>query len=143
MIAEQDASDDSLDDITLPPGGLTHHLKSTGDDQHHRSEPAYLTPQGRDLRIDLLRGYFVLAMVVDHVRGPSPLYLLTGGNRFYTSAAEGFILTSGLVAGLVYHHLIERDGMGPSIRKVLIRAGSLYLLTVGLTLLFLPLSELL
>jgi enterochelin esterase-like enzyme len=143
MIAEHDASDDSLDDLTLPPGGLTHHLKSTGDDQHHRSEPAYLTPQGRDLRIDLLRGYFVLAMVVDHVRGPSPLYLLTGGNRFYTSAAEGFILTSGLVAGLVYHHLIERDGMGPSIRKVLIRAGSLYLLTVGLTLLFLPLSELL
>ena len=91
----------------------------------------------------MLRGYFVLAMVVDHVRGPSPLYLLTGGNRFYTSAAEGFILTSGLVAGLVYHRLIQRDGMGPSLRKVLKRAWSLYLLTIGLTLLLVPISELL
>lgn len=82
-------------------------------------------------------------MIVDHVRGPSPLYLLTGGNRFYTSAAEGFILTSGLVAGLVYHRLIQRDGMGPSLRKVLKRAWSLYLLTIGLTLLLVPISELL
>ena len=140
MTAEQDASDDSLDDLTFPPGGLSHHVKSTADGQHRRPEPAYLTPQGRDLRIDLLRGYFVLAMVVDHVRGPSPLYLLTGGNRFYTSAAEGFILTSGLVAGLVYPRLIERDGMGPSLRKVLNRAATLYLVTVGLTFLLLPLS---
>jgi len=82
-------------------------------------------------------------MIVDHVRGPSPLYLLTGGNRFYVSAAEGFILTSGLVAGLVYRRLIDRDGMGPSMSKVLARAATLYLLTVGLTLLFLPISELL
>ncbi len=137
------AADASFEDVTLPPGGLGHHLQSAAGAQHHISEPAYLTSQGRDLRIDLLRGYFVLAMVVDHVRGPSPLYLLTGGNRFYTSAAEGFILTSGLVAGLVYHRLIERDGMGPSLRKVLHRAATLYLVTVGLTLLLLPLSELL
>jgi enterochelin esterase-like enzyme len=138
------AQDEYIDDVTLPPGGLGHHMQPAGDaPPGHTAEPAYLTPQGRDLRIDLLRGYFVLAMVIDHVRGPSPLYVLTGGNRFYTSAAEGFILTSGLVAGLVYHRLIERDGMGSSLRKVLNRAATLYLVTVGLTLLLLPLSELL
>jgi enterochelin esterase-like enzyme len=99
--------------------------------------------KSRDLRIDLLRGYFVVAMIVDHVRGESPLYLLTGGNRFFTSAAEGFIFTSGLVAGLVYARLIARDGMQRSFIRLLTRAATLYLLTVGVTLLLLPLSEIL
>ena len=49
----------------------------------------------RDLRLDLLRGYAVFAMVIDHVAGASPLYLLSGGNRFSTSAAEGFVFLSG------------------------------------------------
>jgi len=102
---------------------------------------SYLAVGGRDLRIDLLRGFFVVAMVVDHVAGASPLYLLTGGNRFYTSAAEGFILTSGLVAGLVYRKLIQRDGLSSSLARLMRRAISLYLLTVALTLLFVPVSE--
>ena len=78
--------------ITLPPGGHDEPAPDAARRPTWRSH-------GRDLRIDLLRGYFVVAMIIDHVRGQSPLYLLTGGNRFYTSAAEGFILTSGLVAG--------------------------------------------
>ena len=101
----------------------------------------YPAEAGRDLRIDFLRGYLVVAMVIDHVRGPSWLYVITGGNRFYTSAAEGFIFISGLVAGMVYRRLIERDGLGPSLGRVLDRAAQLYLLAVGLTLVFLPLSE--
>jgi enterochelin esterase-like enzyme len=104
--------------------------------------PAYITAQGRDLRIDLLRGFFVLAMIVDHVRGASPLYLLTGGNRFFVSAAEGFILLSGLMAGLIYRRIVARDGFVAAVRKVWARALSLYLLTVGITLVLLPLSEL-
>ncbi len=62
----------------------------------------------RSLRIDLLRGYCVFAMVVDHVGGPSILYLLTGGNRFYTSAAEGFIFIS--LVGLPWSILKSADG---------------------------------
>jgi enterochelin esterase-like enzyme/uncharacterized membrane protein len=104
----------------------------------------YVPPgAGRDQRIDLLRGFAVLAMVVDHIAGPSVLYALTGGNRFYTSAAEGFIFISGLVMGLVYQRLIERDGLGPSLRRVIQRAATLYLLTITLTLFFVPVSELL
>ena len=65
-----------------------------------RSWPASYREEGsRDLRVDFLRGFAVLAMVVDHLGGPSWLYALTGGNRFYTSAAEGFILISGLLGG--------------------------------------------
>ena len=122
--------------ISLPPGGDDHPAPDA-------SAPPYMAPHGRDLRIDLLRGYFVVAMIIDHVRGQSPLYLLTGGNQFFTSAAEGFILTSGLVAGLVYKRLIERLGLAQSLLKLLARAASLYLLTVGVTLLLLPISEIL
>jgi enterochelin esterase-like enzyme len=104
----------------------------------------YVPPgAGRDQRIDLLRGFAVLAMVVDHIAGPSVLYALTGGNRFYTSAAEGFIFISGLVMGLVYQRLIERDGLGPPLRRAIERAVTLYLITITLTLLFIPISELL
>ncbi len=80
-------------------------------------------------------------MIMDHVAGVSPLHLFTGGNRFFTSAAEGFILVSGFTAGLVYRRLIVRDGMAASAAKALRRAFSLYLLTVGLTLLVVPVAE--
>src|SRR6266508_6406945 len=100
-------------------------------------------PDGRDLRIDLLRGFCVFAMVADHIGGPSFLHAVTGGNRFYTSAAEAFIFISGLVMGLVYRRLIAREGLGTSLQRALGRAATLYLLAVTLTLFFVPLSELL
>jgi enterochelin esterase-like enzyme len=134
-----DHDDDCHDDVILPPGGRPRPAPAFEDGP----DPCYIDNHGRDLRIDLLRGFFVVAMIVDHVRGPSPLYLLTGGNRFYASAAEGFILTSGLVAGLVYHRMIERIGLGPTLLKVLQRAVTLYLVTIGLTLLILPVAEML
>lgn len=136
---EPTPTDECHDDVMLPPGGRPRPAPAFEDGP----DPCYIDNHGRDLRIDLLRGFFVVAMIVDHVRGPSPLYLLTGGNRFYASAAEGFILTSGLVAGLVYHRMIERVGLGPALLKVLQRAVTLYLVTIGLTLLILPVAEML
>lgn len=101
----------------------------------------FVTAAGRDLRIDMLRGLCVLVMVVNHISGASPLYLLTGGDQFLTSAAEGFIIVSGFTAGMVYRRLVMRDGLVPAMLKALRRAFSLYLLTVGLTLFLVPLSE--
>jgi enterochelin esterase-like enzyme len=80
-------------------------------------------------------------MVVDHVAGPSMLSFLTGGNRFLTSAAEGFIVISGLVVGNVYRRKAERDGLSAALRRLLGRAWQLYVLAVGLTLVTLALSE--
>jgi enterochelin esterase-like enzyme len=101
-------------------------------------------PEGaRDLRYDFLRGFAVLAMVVDHVGGPSWLYAITGGNRFYTSAAEGFIFLSGLLVGVVYGRIVQRDGLVVGMRKALERAVVLYLLTVGVTFPLLLVSEML
>lgn len=117
----------------MPAAGLRRRLASL----------AYSPSSGRDRRFDFLRGFAVFAMVVDHLGGPSRLYLLTGGNRFYTSAAEGFVFISGLVVGLAYRRIAERDGLTVALRRLIERAWTLYVLAVGLTLALLPLSEML
>lgn len=89
----------------------------------------------RDLRFDLLRGFAVCAMVADHINGErSLLYALTGGDRFFVSAAECFVFLSGLMMGLVNGGLIRRGDTGAALAKVLRRAGILYALAVGWTL---------
>jgi hypothetical protein len=97
----------------------------------------------RDLRLDFLRGFAVLAMVADHLGGePSWLYSITGGNKFLFSAAEGFVFISGLVMGIVYAGMIAKSGIGPAMWKALRRAGNLYMFTVILTLSFVTTSYL-
>src|SRR5260370_42354998 len=67
----------------------------------------------RDLRVDLLRGFCIFAMVVDHFGGDSWLYAITGGNRFYVSAAEGFILIIGFVVGQAFRPNPDRSSLPP------------------------------
>jgi hypothetical protein len=95
-----------------------------------------LVSPSRDLRIDLLRGMAVLAMIVDHVAGASPLRLLTGGNQFYTSAAEGFVLLAGFTAGLVSARAVKRGTLSSTAWRFLHRAVLLYALVCAITLVF-------
>jgi hypothetical protein len=90
----------------------------------------------RDLRLDLLRGFCIFAMVVDHFGGDSWLYAITGGNRFYVSAAEGFIFISGFVMGQAYRSKRDRSGLTEAMVEALRRARTLYVATVALTLIF-------
>lgn len=101
---------------------------------------AYTAIDKRDLRLDLLRGLAVFAMVVDHWGGPSWLYFITGGNTFFVSAAEGFIFISGLVVGMVYGGIALKEGLWVAQIKALKRAFTLYKLTVVLTFLFAAVS---
>lgn len=96
----------------------------------------------RDLRLDVLRGFFGLVMVIDHLGGASFLYPITGGNRFLVSAAEGFIFLSGLLVGLVFGPRILRDGLATVQMHLLRRALTLYGMTLGLTFTFVGLSRL-
>jgi hypothetical protein len=102
-------------------------------------EAVFIKSNGRDSRLDFLRGFFVLVMIIDHVSNISPLYLLTFGNRFFTSAAEGFFLISGIVTGLVYYKVIVNDGLWAGIKKSCGRALTIYLITIsiGIIVLFL------
>lgn len=95
----------------------------------------------RDLRLDLLRGFAVVAMVADHIGGErSWLYAVTGGDAFFVSAAEVFVFISGLLMGMIYAGVIGRQGLGAALMKSLQRAWTLYLMTVTLTLTFMFLS---
>jgi len=97
-------------------------------------------PVGRDPRLDLLRGFCVFAMIVDHIGGTSWLYTITGGNRGPVTAAEGFVFLSGLVLGIVSRQRLIRDGFQAAFRSTLARAWTLYQLTFGLTLVFVLLT---
>jgi hypothetical protein len=95
----------------------------------------------RDLRLDLLRGFAVIAMVADHMGGErSWLYAITGGDAFFVSAAEVFVFISGLLMGIIYAGVITRQGLGVALMKSLQRAWTLYLMTVILTLTLMVLS---
>ncbi|MDP8923727.1 MAG: OpgC domain-containing protein [Chloroflexota bacterium] len=101
----------------------------------------YDDPARRDLRLDLLRGYAVFAMICDHVAGISWITPFTGANRFVASAAEAFVFVAGLLVGMVYGRRALRDGWLVAAEAVLHRATILYGATVGLTLLFVALFE--
>ncbi len=100
----------------------------------------YPAHEKRDRRLDLLRGFAVLVMVVDHFGGSSWLYLITGNNNFFTSGAEAFVLISGMVVGMVYGAIAQREGLAAAVRKALERAWTLYKLTIVLTVLFAAIS---
>src|SRR5512135_2728477 len=101
----------------------------------------YPAAEKRDLRLDLLRGFAVLVMVVDHFGGASWLYLITGNNNFFTSGAEAFVLISGMVVGIVHGAIAKREGLAAAAKKALQRAWTLYKLTVVLTLAFAAVSD--
>ena len=126
--------------------------RGVGGRQRSRTEPAttsawwdvrgwgYRPQSSRDLRLDLLRGAMVVAMVVDHVGGNSLFTVFTGRNEYIVSAAEGFIFISGGVLGIVYADRILRLGLAAALLAALRRARYLYRVTTGLTLAFLGLS---
>ncbi len=122
-----------------PRARLADRAHRTATGRQHPTRPwwsawCYAETGKRDLRLDLLRGFAVLAMVVDHVAGPSWFYAVTGGNRFFVSAAEGFVILSGLVVGIVYGGIARAQGLRAAIGKLLGRAWLLYVLSVWLSL---------
>jgi hypothetical protein len=100
---------------------------------------AYSPASSRDYRLDLLRGFLVLMMIVDHIGGDSLVTVITGKNQFLVSAAEGFVFVSGALLGIVYGGRIRRIGLSAGIRMVLGRAAVLYVATAALTLAFVAL----
>jgi len=59
-----------------------------------------------------------------------------GRDRFYVSAAEGFIFISGFVMGQAYRSKRDRSGLPAAMAEALRRARTLYLATVTLTIIF-------
>src|SRR5690349_10949203 len=89
----------------------------------------------RDLAIDLLRGYFMSVVVVDHLRfRENLLYALTGHMQLWVTAAEGFVLVSGFLVGRRRGGEARRFGLAGPARLLLRRSLILALWNVLVTL---------
>jgi hypothetical protein len=64
---------------------------------------------GRRWEVDALRGLMLVLMTLTHL--PTRLTSPLGQPFGYVSAAEGFVLLSGFMAGLVYGRMAERQGL--------------------------------
>lgn len=103
-----------------------------------------ITPsRRRDFALDLLRGYFLVVIVIDHLRFASnPLYLLSGKQSLWVTAAEGFVLISGFLVGMLRGDEARHDGLTIAARHLLRRAGVLALWCALMTIGFRAISEL-
>ncbi|HEX8389933.1 MAG TPA: OpgC domain-containing protein [Candidatus Saccharimonadales bacterium] len=91
-------------------------------------------PKRRIYELDLLRGFFICIIVLDHLQfWPSPLQYLTGQGRLWGSAAEGFFLISGLLIGYLRAYKGASTPLGELSKGLLKRAGMLYIWCVGIT----------
>ena len=90
---------------------------------------------GRDITVDLLRGYFLFVIIIDHMGSfPSIFEPLTGGGMLLISAAEGFFFLSGLLVGRLRGWDVRMGNFAKAKRWLLHRAGVLYMVSVVLTL---------
>jgi hypothetical protein len=91
----------------------------------------------RIMAFDLMRGLFLLIIMVDHIElYPNGWDVFTGKGRLWVSAAEGFFFMSGLLIGMIYRRRLA-FGMKYIFKKMWTRAIELYIVGVGLTFLFL------
>ena len=100
-------------------------------DDSRRAAFAATPPPRRDSRIDLLRGFALLTIFVDHVPD-NPLNLLTMRNFGFSDAAELFVILAGVSSMIAYGKGFERDGARSGLRRVLMRCLRLWVFQVGL-----------
>ena len=85
---------------------------------------------GRDLRIDLFRGFIILAVVVTHIEVAGPLSYVTLHAIGAITGAEMFVFLSGLVLGMVYPLGVRKFGELKAATGALRRAGKQYVVTL-------------
>lgn len=81
---------------------------------------------GRDMRIDFIRGWVMLILVIVHTEVFSLWNLLVWERVGMISGGEGFVLLSGLVLGMVSKQRLLRSGFGAAADRVLDRALQIY-----------------
>ncbi|MET1087983.1 MAG: OpgC domain-containing protein [Arthrobacter sp.] len=95
----------------------------------------------RDLRLDLLRGWIITAVVVTHIEVAGPYSYLALNAIGAISGAELFVLLSGLVMGMVYPKAVAKIGAWDALHHNNRRALKLYLTALGVVVLVYLLSR--
>jgi len=89
----------------------------------------------RDHTVDLLRGFFICVVIVDHIGWfPSLFEVVSGRGRLFASAAESFLLISGVLVGRIRGREVKAGGFGVATLRLVRRAGVLAVWTAIVTL---------
>ncbi len=80
----------------------------------------------RDLRIDFMRGAVMVVLVVVHIEIFSLFNFFAWERVGLISGAEGFVILSGVVLGIVHRKIIQKSDFSISMMKLLDRAVQLY-----------------
>ncbi len=90
----------------------------------------------RMIVFDLMRGFFMFGIIVNHLDlHPNLLALFTGSTKLWVSFAEGFFVVSGFFIGFLYKEKIK-NSFREVVLKLSRRSLRLYLWTIYLTVLF-------
>ena len=87
----------------------------------------------RDVRIDWLRGLAMTCVIVNHSKLSSLLSWFSYERFWVVTAAEVFVVLSGVVLGMVYGRRLARDGWRAVVHGLGHRALLLYSVFVGVT----------
>lgn len=86
------------------------------------------TASQRMKTLDYLRGLFILIIIIDHLwRWPNLFQFISGRGELWVSAAEGFVIISGLLVGYVRGRKGLRLKMSEISKKLVARGALLYL----------------
>jgi hypothetical protein len=89
-------------------------------------------PKERLIGLDLLRGFLIFAIIVNHAqRAPGVLEYITGGSRMWVSAAEFFFLLSGFSFAYIRRRTLEKKGWLPVLNATYRRVILIYLLFIA------------
>ena len=95
--------------------------------------PFCAAPGRRDVRIDWLRGLAMTCVIVNHSKLWSLLSWFSYERFWVVTAAEVFVVLSGVVLGMVYGRRLARDGWRAVVHGLGRRALFLYSTFVGVT----------
>ncbi len=91
----------------------------------------------RNKVLDLLRGHYLVAILIDHFnRFPSVYELYNAKGNLWVSAATGFVFMSGYLIGLVSLSKLQKHGFVFAANSLFKRGIKLYFVGVILTLLY-------
>jgi hypothetical protein len=89
----------------------------------------------RDLRIDMVRGFIIVVVVVTHIEVTSPFSFFALKAVGAITGAELFVLLSGLVLGMVYPLAVKRAGEWSAAVGAWARARKQYIVALAVILL--------
>lgn len=95
----------------------------------------------RDRRLDLFRGFIILAVVITHIEVAGPYSYITLKAVGAITGAEMFVLLSGVVLGMVYPVAVARLGGRAAAMTMVRRAVRLYVIALSVVLIVFVLSR--